>query len=217
MLASAGATDAFNAVPASVRLTLRVVRLNNRTLSCSSRILIVRDIAVGVTPNSAAALAKFSTLAALEVTEAVVAISGADRVGIRLSPVTPDVGNTPLDSNVMATYGHLIRELNRFQLAYLHVVEGVTGGSRAVPEDVDLDQLRAMFTGPYIGNNDYDLHLAIDRRAQGKIDAVAFGRLFIANPDLVARLRHGQDLVIAPRESCYNGGATGFTDWPVAS
>ena len=153
----------------------------------------------------------------LEVTEAVVAIWGGNRVGIRLSPVTPDVGNTPLDSNVMDTYGHLIGELNRFELAYLHFVEGATGGSRAVPENVDLDQLRAMFTGPYIGNNNYDLDLAIDRRAQGKIDAVAFGRLFIGNPDLVERLRRGKDLTIAPRESYYNGGAKGFTDWPVAS
>lgn len=153
----------------------------------------------------------------LEVTQAVVAIWGADRVGIRLSPVTPDVGNTPLDSDVMATYGHLIRELNRFELAYLHVVEGATGGSRTVPDDVDLDQLRAMFTGPYIGNNNYDLDLAMDRRVQGKIDAVAFGRLFIANPDLVERLRRGTALTIAPRESYYNGGAKGYTDWPVAS
>lgn len=153
----------------------------------------------------------------LEVTEAVVAIWGGDRVGIRLSPVTPDVGNTPLDSQVMETYGHLIQELNGLELAYLHVVEGATGGSRAVPDNVDLDQLRAMFTGPYIGNNNYDLNLAIERRAVGKIDAVAFGRLFIANPDLVERLRRGKDLTIAPRASYYNGGAKGFTDWPVAS
>ena len=153
----------------------------------------------------------------LEVTEAVVAIWGGDKVGIRLSPVSPDVGNTPLDSHVVATYGHLIRELNRFSLAYLHVVEGVTGGSRAVPADVDQDQLRAMFTGPYIGNNNYDLDLAITRRTEGKIDAVAFGRLFIANPDLVERMRWGKELTIAPRTSYYNGGATGYTDWPAAS
>src|SRR3546814_8349881 len=54
--------------------------------------------------------------------------------------------------------------------------------------------LRALFDGPYIGNNGYDLDLAIERRAQGKIDAVAFGRPFIANPDLVKRLRHGIEL-----------------------
>ncbi|WP_323018318.1 alkene reductase [Castellaniella sp.] len=153
----------------------------------------------------------------LEVTEAVVNIWGSDRVGIRLSPVTPDAGNTPPDSDVMATYGYLIKQLNRFQLAYMHFVEGATGGTRALPDGVDLDALRALFDGAYIGNNGYDLKLAIARRAQGKIDAVAFGRPFIANPDLVERLRRGIGLAVAPRESYYGGGATGYTDWPNAA
>lgn len=150
----------------------------------------------------------------LEVTEAIVQIWGSDKVGIRLSPVTPDAGNTLTDSNVMAMYGHLIKQLNRFNLAYLHFVEGATATSRHVPAGVDLDALSALFNGPFIGNNNYDLELAIERRAQGKIDAVAFGRLFIANPDLVERLRQGTELTIAPRESYYGGGAKGYTDWP---
>ncbi|PLP96798.1 alkene reductase [Cupriavidus pauculus] len=153
----------------------------------------------------------------LEVTEAVVNIWGSDRVGIRLSPVSPDAGNTPPDSNVMATYGHLIQKLNKFKLAYMHFVEGATGGSRTVPAGVDLDALRGLFDGPYIGNNDYNLELAIDRRSAGKIDAVAFGRLFISNPDLVNRLRYGADLTIAARETYYGGGAKGYTDWPTAA
>ena len=74
--------------------------------------------------------------------------------------------------------------------------------------------MRALFDGPYIGNNGYDLELAIKRRAQEKVDAVAFGRPFIANPDLVERLRYGTDLVEAPHESYYGNGATGYTDWP---
>lgn len=152
----------------------------------------------------------------LEVTQAVIDIWGGDRVGIRLSPVTPDAGNTPPDSNVMATYGYLIQQLNRFKLAYLHFVEGATATSRQVPDGVDLDALRAQFDGPFIGNNNYDLELAIERRAQGRIDAVAFGRLFIANPDLVERLRRGTELTIAPRDSYYGGGAKGYTDWPRA-
>src|SRR3546814_867674 len=110
----------------------------------------------------------------LEVTEAVVKIWGSDRVGIRLSPVTPNVGNTSPDSDVMATYGYLIQELNRFKLAYLHFVEGATGGTRDLPDGVDLDALRALFDGPYIGNNRYDLDMAIERRATGKIHAVDF-------------------------------------------
>ena len=150
----------------------------------------------------------------LEVTAAVVEVWGHDRVGIRLSPVTPDAGNTPLDSQVMQTYGYLIEQLNRFQLAYMHFVEGATATSRVVPENVDLDALRTLFKGPYIGNNNYDLELAVSRRDEGKIDAVAFGRPFIANPDLVRRLQKNAELAIAPRDTYYGNGAKGYTDWP---
>ena len=151
----------------------------------------------------------------LEVTEAVVEIWGHSRVGIRLSPVTPDAGNTPLDSQVMQTYGYLIEQLNCFNLAYMHFVEGATATSRSVPDGVDLDALRALFKGLYIGNNNYDLDLAVDRRAEGKVDAVAFGRPFIANPDLVRRLKEGAELAVAPRETYYGNGAKGYTDWPM--
>ncbi|PHN25187.1 alkene reductase [Pseudomonas sp. ICMP 561] len=153
----------------------------------------------------------------LEVTQAIVDIWGNNRVGIRLSPVTPDAGNTPPDSNVMGLHGYLIQQLNAFNLAYLHFVEGATATSREVPEGVDMDALSAQFNGTFIGNNNYDLDMAIERRAQGKIDAVAFGRLFISNPDLVKRLRYGAELTIAPRESYYGGGAKGYTDWPLGS
>jgi N-ethylmaleimide reductase len=115
------------------------------------------------------------------------------------------------------TYGHLIQQLNRFNLAYLHFVEGATATSRSVPDGVDLDALRAQFNGRFIGNNNYDLDLAIARRAEGRIDAVAFGRLFIANPDLVERLQRDMPLAVAPRASYYGGGAAGYTDWPPAS
>ncbi|MEG1052893.1 MAG: hypothetical protein RSF79_12715 [Janthinobacterium sp.] len=152
----------------------------------------------------------------LEVTQAVVNVWGAAKVGIRLSPVTPDAGNTPVDSDVMATYGYLIGQLNRHGLAYLHFVEGATATSRDVPDGVDLDALRSLFHGPYIGNNHYDLPLALARRAAGKVDAVAVGRPFIANPDRVARLRHGVALAGAPRAASYGGGAVGYTDWPAS-
>lgn len=149
-----------------------------------------------------------------EVVEAVLGVWEPGRVGIRLSPTTPDAGNTPPDSDVMATYGHLIRSLNRFDLAYLHFVEGATGGTRKLPAGIDLDVLRAEFDGAYIGNNGYDLDLAIERRGAGKVDAVAFGRPFIGNPDLVERLRTGASLTEAPKDAYYGGGAEGYTDWP---
>jgi len=116
----------------------------------------------------------------------------------------------------METYGYLIRQLNRFNLAYLHFVEGSTAGPREIPEGIDLDGLRAQFEGSYIGNNGYDLELASARRCEGKVDAVAFGRPFIANPDLVERMRRGLELSVAPRETYYGGGAKGLTDWPAA-
>ncbi|OWT63665.1 alkene reductase [Candidimonas nitroreducens] len=149
----------------------------------------------------------------LEVVEAVVGVWGHDRVGIRLSPTTPDAGNTPPDSNVMATYGYLIEKLNNFELAYMHFVEGDTGGSRKTPQGVDLDALRALFTGPYIGNNGYDFELAKSRRGAGLVDMVAFGRPFIGNPDLITRLRYGLALTEAPKEAYYGGGAEGYIDF----
>ncbi|MDQ2138039.1 alkene reductase [Alcaligenaceae bacterium B3P038] len=151
-----------------------------------------------------------------EVVEAVVAVWGSARVGIRLSPTTPDAGNTPIDSDVMATYGALITQLNKYGLAYLHMAEGATAAARDVPAGIDLDALRNLFNGHYIGNNAYDLNLAVARRAAHRVDAVAFGRPFIANPDLVERLRDGHALAVAPREAYYGGGAKGYTDWPRA-
>ncbi|MBX8495910.1 alkene reductase [Pseudomonas cichorii] len=153
----------------------------------------------------------------LEVTQAIVDIWGNDRVGIRLSPVTPDAGNTRPDSNVMGLHGYLIQQLNTFNLAYLHFVEGATATSREVPQGIDMDALSAQFNGPFIGNNNYDFEMAVERRAQEKIDAVAFGRLFISNPDLVKRLRYGAELTIAPRETYYGGGAKGYIDWPAGN
>lgn len=152
----------------------------------------------------------------LEVVAAVVEVWGHDRVGIRLSPTTPDAGNTPPDSDVMGTYGYLIEKLNAFDLAYMHFVEGATGGTRETPEGVDLDALRALFKGPYIANNSYDFELAKARRDAGLVDMVAFGRPFIGTPDLVTRLRHGIELTEAPKEAYYGGGAEGYTDFPNA-
>ena len=153
----------------------------------------------------------------LEVTEAVTEVWGGDRVGIRLSPVTPSAGNTPLDSNFMATYGYLITQLNRFDLAYLHFVEGSTRMSRDIPKDVNLQQLRALFNGVYMANNLYTRDLALEARKQDKADLICFGRPFMANPDLVERLKTGTPLAEAPKETWYGGGEKGYTDWPTLS
>lgn len=153
----------------------------------------------------------------LDVAEAVTGVWGGGRVGIRLSPVTPNTGNTPLDSDVMATYGYLIGQLNAFNLAYLHFVEGATGMSRDVPDGVSLEQLRDLFKSSYMANNGYTPELAREVRRNGKADLICFGRPFIGNPDLVARLKAGVDLVEAPKETWYGGDEKGYTDWAVYS
>jgi N-ethylmaleimide reductase len=153
----------------------------------------------------------------LEVTQAVIDVWGPGRVGIRLSPLSSQLVNTPLDSDVMGTYGYIIDQLNDFGLAYLHFVEGSPAGDRPNPQEADLDTLRARFKGPFIGNNGYDLDLATTRLQEGRIDLVAFGRPFISNPDLVQRLRTGTALTAPDPNTFYGDTEMGLTDWPVTS
>ncbi|WP_215396719.1 alkene reductase [Rheinheimera oceanensis] len=153
----------------------------------------------------------------VEVTQAIVDVWGAGRVGIRLSPISTQLGDTALDSDVMATYGYLIEKLNGFGLAYLHFVEGITGGSRANPPGIDLDALGRKFNGIFIGNNGYDIELARQRIEDGLVDLVAFGRPFISNPDLVERLRGNLPLTPADPSTFYGDSEKGLTDWPPAN
>ena len=150
----------------------------------------------------------------LEVTAAVVDVWGSDKVGIRLSPVTPNTGNTPLDSQVMQTYGYLIKQLNRFNLAYLHMVEGATGQSRDIPAEVNFTELVDLFDGPYMANNLYSGEMAKAARADNQADLICFGRPFIANPDLVERLKTGAKLNRASLSCFYGGDEKGYIDWP---
>ena len=149
----------------------------------------------------------------LEVTEAVARVCGAERVGLRLSPVSPvnDIGS---DSDPEATYSYVVEQLNTFGLAYIHVIEGVTQGPREVPSGFDLQILRRAFKGLYIANNGYDLTLALHARHRDLAAVIAFGRLFIANPDLVERLRIGARLNVPDRATFFGGGTQGYTDYP---
>ncbi|TWB73458.1 N-ethylmaleimide reductase [Nitrospirillum amazonense] len=152
----------------------------------------------------------------VEVAQAVAEIWGSDRVGVRLSPITQAAGNTPLDSDPNGTYGFLAERLGELNLAYLHCVEGQTRGPNGA-QNFDFQALRKKFGGGYIANNGYDRDLAARTIAEGRADMVAFGRPFIANPDLVHRLKTGAPLAQAPQEAFYGGGAKGYTDWPSAA
>jgi N-ethylmaleimide reductase len=148
----------------------------------------------------------------LEVTAAVISVCGGDRVGIRLSPVSPanDIGP---DSHPEATYTYVVEQLNALRPTYIHVIEGATQGPREVANGFDLQILRHTFNGRYIANNGYDLALARAARRCDLADLVAFGRLYIANPDLVERLRIGAPLNDPDRTTFFGGGARGYTDY----
>jgi N-ethylmaleimide reductase len=147
----------------------------------------------------------------MEVVEAVTGAWEPARVGIRLSPWTGFASCR--DSDPLATFGHVLDQLAPKGLAFLHMVEGETGGERA--PDAEVAALKARWPGVYVANNGYDGALAARRIEAGLADAVAFGRPFIANPDLVARLRLGAPLNTPDQATFYGGDAAGYTDYPV--
>lgn len=152
----------------------------------------------------------------IEAISAVAAVWGADRVGVRLSPLTRAVGDTPLDSDPQATYGYLAKRLGERGLAYLHCVEGQTRGPNAAAA-FDFKALHAAFGGKYIANNGYDRQLAIHAVASRHADMIAFGQHFIGNPDLVERLRRNAGLARPDKATFYGGGAKGYTDYKALS
>ncbi len=150
----------------------------------------------------------------LEVTAAVVDEIGAERTGIRISPVSPANGISTSDPQ--AQFDYIVDQLDALGIVYIHVVEGATGGPRDVAP-FDFGSLRRRFTNTYIANNGYDLELAASRLAEDKADLFAFGRPFIANPDLVERLKTSAPLAAFDQATLYGGGAVGYTDYPAVA
>jgi N-ethylmaleimide reductase len=147
----------------------------------------------------------------LEVSKAVVAEVGAEKTGIRISPVTP--ANDITDSNPQPLFDHIVDGLNALNLVYIHVIEGATGGPRDIAP-FDYAGLRKRFKGAYMANNGYDLALANKVLDAGAADLIAFGKPFISNPDLVERLKVGAALNDWDKNTFYGGGAKGYTDYP---
>jgi len=147
----------------------------------------------------------------MEVTKAVVDATGSDKVGLRLSPVNPF--NDMKDSNPQAVFNYVTEQLNQFNLAYLHVVEGgIHGGG--VADAFDFDAMRKLCKSPYMANLSYDKVRGNAAIASGHADAVAYGVPFIANPDLVERFRQDAPLNEADSKSFYGGTEKGYTDYP---
>ena len=149
----------------------------------------------------------------VEVMQAVTDEIGAGRTGIRLSPMT--TFTAPLDSDPQALYGYVVEKLAPLGLAYLHVIEGETGGTRT-PEGkaFDYEALHRSYPGAWMVNNGYSRELAVETVASGTADLVAFGRPFISTPDLVRRLHEDKPLNELRANLLYGGGAEGYTDYP---
>ena len=144
-----------------------------------------------------------------EVVAAVCAVWGADRVGVRISPLNQY--NDMRDSDPQALFNHVGDTLRPLGLAYLHVMERDVFGAEL---PFDFAELRRRFAGPYMANGGYDKRRADAAITAGRADCVAFGKAYIANPDLVERYAQDAPLNVADATTFYAGGEKGYTDYP---
>jgi N-ethylmaleimide reductase len=156
----------------------------------------------------------------VEIMRAVAEEIGAARTGLRLSPVTP-VNDCGQDRDPQGLYNMLIEQLAPLNLAFIHVIEGATGGARD-NAPFDYTAIRRRFQSgracsAWIVNNGYTRDMALAAVKSGQADMVAFGKLFISNPDLVARLVSDDALKAPDTATMYGGGAHGYTDYPFLS
>jgi N-ethylmaleimide reductase len=148
-----------------------------------------------------------------EVLAAVLEIWPANRVGVRLSPngVFNDMGHP----DFRETYLYTIKELNKLGLGYVHIMDGLAFGFHGQGEPMTLAEFRPHYGGTIIGNCGYSKEDAEKRLAEGVVDIAAFGRPFITNPDLVARLENNWPLAPCDdMEKWYTPGPEGYIDYP---
>ncbi|MBX6317826.1 alkene reductase [Pigmentiphaga sp.] len=156
----------------------------------------------------------------IEVLDAITAEIGGGRTGVRISPVTPT--NDASDPQPQPLFEYVARRLAGYGLAYVHVIEGATGGARDHRQGdapFDYAALKAAYRdaggkGAWMVNNGYDRAMASDAVETGTADLVAFGKLFIANPDLVRRFRENAPLNAPDPTTFYGGTERGYTDYP---
>ena len=156
----------------------------------------------------------------LEVTKAVIEEVGSDRVSVRLTPMGRFMGMG--DATPEDTFGYIAKQLNTMNLAYLHLVEpaivGITRDENYDPRwDAIIKHLRKQFTGVLMLAGGYEVDTAEQALSSGRGDIIAFGRKFIANPDLPARLQTGQPLNDADGTTFFGGSEVGYIDYPVAA
>jgi 2,4-dienoyl-CoA reductase-like NADH-dependent reductase (Old Yellow Enzyme family) len=159
----------------------------------------------------------------LEVTDACIDVWGADRVGMHLAPRmdSHDMG----DSNRLGTFSYIAQELGKRKLGWIAAREALVGNgtklvdSQGRPKEIANPEsigptLKQIFGGPFIANEEFDQATAERFLAEGKADAIAFGKLFIANPDLVERFARHAPLNAWDTATFYSGGEKGYVDYP---
>jgi N-ethylmaleimide reductase len=151
----------------------------------------------------------------LQVVEALVSVWGGNRVAVRIAP--SGTWNGVSDSNPIALFDYLAKQLNRFGLAYLHIIEPRIKGNVLIAEGqghIATARLRKVFTGTIIAAGGFEPDTAEAAVGEGDTDLVAFGRHFVANPDLPKRIRLGLPLNAYDRDTFYTFDARGYTDYP---
>lgn len=149
----------------------------------------------------------------LEVTRAVVGAIGKDKVGMRLSPLGA-FNDMPAYPTTEADYTYLAGELNAIGLVYVHLVDHSSMGAPPVPESMKAT-FRSVFKRTLILSGGYDAVRAESDLEAGKCDLIAFGRPFLANPDLVTRWKTGAALNVPDMSTFYTPGSKGYTDYPM--
>ncbi|NVN01881.1 MULTISPECIES: alkene reductase [Asaia] len=141
----------------------------------------------------------------LEIVDAITEIWGENRIGVHLRPrgEEHDMG----DSNAVALFTHVVTELRKRKVGFLFIRESQGADSQ-------LSNLRTLFGGPVIANDDFSPEQGAQAIESHQADAIAFGRLFIANPDLVERLKNGTSLNTPDPTTFYTGDDRGYTDYP---
>jgi len=154
----------------------------------------------------------------LEVVEAMTSVWGGDRVAVRIAPA--GTWNHMCDSNPTALFTYVAAQLNRFGLAYLHIIEPRVRGNVTINEGqgpIAAEQLRKVFKGRIIAAGGFQPDTAETAIASGVADAVAFGRHFVANPDLPLRIKEGLALTKYDRDTFYTFDSVGYNDYPFAN
>lgn len=148
----------------------------------------------------------------LEVVETVIDVWGADRVGVRLSPLQPF--NDIRDSDPQVTFSYAVKALDKYGLAYMHITEMGSEAPGAAGPAFDISQLRKLWHGVYMTNSEYDFESGNKLLASGQADMISFGKLFIANPDLPLRFASNAPLNKPDPSTFYGGDEHGYIDYP---